>query len=75
MHVLPYLAPYKNNDLLCLHENNYQHNNYVNGACMADSNSLFWFDKHCKVYIYESSMVVLLYIDSNSVACDKLVRP
>ena len=24
MHVLPYLMPYKNNDFLCLHENNYQ---------------------------------------------------
>ena len=64
MRVLPYLAPYKN-DLLCLHENNYQ--NILMALVSADDNSLFWLDKHCKVYIYESSMLVLFCIYSNSV--------
>ena len=41
----------------------------------ADNDSLFWLDKHCKVYIYESSMLVLLCIYSNSVVRDKLVGP
>ena len=36
--VLPYLAPYKN-DLLCLHENNYQ--NILMALVSADNKSLF----------------------------------
>ena len=72
MFVLPYLMPYKN-DLLCLHENNYQ--NILMVLVSADDNSLFWLDKHFKVDIYESSMLVLFCIYSNSVVCDELVGP
>ena len=73
MRVLPYLAPYKNSNLLCLHENNYQ--NKLMALVSADKNSLFPLNKHCSVYIYELSMIVLLCIHSNSVVRDKLVEP
>ena len=40
----------------------------------AGDNLLFWLDKH-RVYIYESSMLVLLCVDSNSAVRDKLLGP
>ena len=61
------------NDLLCLHESNYQ--NILMAVVLADDDSLFWLDKHCKVYIHESSMLVLLCNDNNSVVRDNLVGP
>ena len=56
-----------------MHENSYQ--NILMAFVSAGDNLLFWLDKHRKVYIYESSMLVLLCVDSNSAVRDKLLGP
>ena len=67
MCVLPY-SRHINNDLLCLHENNYQ--NIVMVLVLSDD----LIRTKLKVYIYESSMLVLFCFYSNSFVRDKLVE-